>query len=274
MNPYRPSSSPLSPPPYSDLQDVSQNPPPLVQTGHSSLVLDSAPCRVSLDPHGGPAPVRSPDSALPGFSLRSPAPVVNPYHQVSVLVPEAGRRCSEDLDLECSVCFSRFNNVFRCPKVLQCRHTFCLECLARINVKASEPSAIQCPLCRSFTPLPALGLPKLDTDAHVLSCLPAAMQRVYSIRFSRNKGKLQVKRPSDTQQRWTRRSLASLRSVDRSLDVGLPSPPAGGDGEVGGALLRLTERPACRALLLMSVVMMLVMLTGIIIFLIFRMDME
>ena len=30
--------------------------------------------------------------------------------------------------------------------------------------------------------------------AALLSCLPAAMQRVYSIRFLRNKGKLQVKR--------------------------------------------------------------------------------
>uniref|UniRef100_A0A4W6G6I9 RING-type domain-containing protein n=1 Tax=Lates calcarifer TaxID=8187 RepID=A0A4W6G6I9_LATCA len=84
----------------------------------------------------------------------------------------------------CSICFSQFNNVFRCPKMLQCKHTFCLECLARINVKSPEPSAIQCPLCRSLTPLPTLGLPKLTTDPDVLSYLPAAMQRVYSILFS------------------------------------------------------------------------------------------
>ena len=58
--------------------------------------------------------------------------------------------------------------------------------------------------------------------------------------------------------------------MNRSLDVGLPSPPVGGRGEVGGmggALFRLTGRPACRAFLLTSVVMMMVLLTGIIVFL-------
>uniref|UniRef100_A0A3Q4GJI0 RING-type domain-containing protein n=1 Tax=Neolamprologus brichardi TaxID=32507 RepID=A0A3Q4GJI0_NEOBR len=84
-------------------------------------------------------------------------------------------QCSEENcpDLECAICFSQFNNVFRCPKMLQCKHTFCLECLARMNVKSAEPNAIQCPLCRSFTPLPSLGLPKLATDSDVLSYLPA-----------------------------------------------------------------------------------------------------
>ncbi|KAI5086630.1 RING finger protein 223-like, partial [Silurus meridionalis] len=89
---------------------------------------------------------------------------------------------NDDLpDLECAVCFSQFNNVFNTPKVLQCGHTFCLECLARINIKSSQPDSLQCPLCRAYTPVPTLGLPKLATDIVVLSCLPEAMQRVYSI---------------------------------------------------------------------------------------------
>lgn len=180
-------------------------------------------------------------------------------------------QCSDEAscpDLECAICFSQFNNVFRCPKMLQCKHTFCLECLARMNVKSAQPNAIQCPLCRGLTPLPALGLPKLATDSDVLSYLPAAMQRVYSIRFVRNKGKLQVKRSSEGNRQWGQRSLR------RSLDVGVPSPPAGGSrggraaaGGVGGALFRLTGQPACRAFLLTSVVMMMLLLTGIVIFL-------
>ncbi|XP_071340142.1 uncharacterized protein [Trachinotus anak] len=208
-----------------------------------------------------------------------PAPTTPPSGQVSVIIPSPDlhpsplpSQCSEDTcpDLECAICFSQFNNVFRCPKMLHCKHTFCLECLARINVKSPEPSAIQCPLCRSLTPLPTLGLPKLTTDSDVLSYLPAAMQRVYSIRFLRNKGKLEVKRSSESHRRWGQRSLTSLRSGNRSLDVGLPSPPIGGGGEVagvGGALFRLTGRPACRAFLLTSVVMMMVLLTIIVIFL-------
>ncbi|KAM3611559.1 uncharacterized protein V6R79_020562 [Siganus canaliculatus] len=250
--------------------------------------------------------ILSPDASAPGFSLRSrlqsgraplsppaapddSAPTLNPYaapsptisRQVSIAIPSPDLRLSplpsqlsEEScpDLECSICFSQFNNVFRCPKMLQCKHTFCLECLARMNVKSVQPDSIQCPLCRSFTPLPTLGLPRLTTDSNVLSSLPAAMQRVYSIRFLRNKGKLQVKRPrsADGNHRWNHRSLTSLRSVNRSLDVGLPSPPAGGHSEtssMGQALFSLTGRPACRAFLLTSVVMMMVLLIGAVIFL-------
>lgn len=151
--------------------------------------------------------------------------------------------------------------------MLQCKHTFCLECLARMNVKSADPNAIQCPLCRGFTPLPSLGLPRLATNSDMLSYLPAAMQRVYSIRFVRNKGKLQVKRSTEGHLRWGRGSL------NRSLDVGLPSPPVRGRSEVpglGGALFRLTGRPVCRAFLLIAVVMMMVLLTSIIIFLLHK----
>ncbi|XP_042337019.1 E3 ubiquitin-protein ligase RNF183-like, partial [Plectropomus leopardus] len=282
------------------------SPPVVIRTGQSSLAVlnqNSPHPLVSSDHNQGPNHVPSPDRSSsplpdPGISLRSrppstielsPAPVPNPYptsalatppsRQVSVIIPSPDLRPSplpppgpEDAepDLECSICFSQFNNIFRCPKMLQCKHTFCLECLARINVKSAEPDAIQCPLCRSFTPLPALGLPRLATNSDMLSYLPAAMQRVYSIRFLRSKGKLQVKRSSEGRQRWGQRSLTSLQSVNRSLDVGLPSPPVGGHAErsgVGGALFRLTGRPACRAFLLTSVVMMMVLLTGIIIFL-------
>uniref|UniRef100_A0A3B3R6D3 RING-type domain-containing protein n=1 Tax=Paramormyrops kingsleyae TaxID=1676925 RepID=A0A3B3R6D3_9TELE len=82
-------------------------------------------------------------------------------------------------DLECAICYSQFNNVFRTPKKLQCKHTFCLECLARMNVKSSQPDTIQCPFCRALTPLPTLGLPKLDNDTSIMSNLPEAMQHVY-----------------------------------------------------------------------------------------------
>ncbi|KAM4577032.1 uncharacterized protein PAE49_006934 isoform 1-T5 [Odontesthes bonariensis] len=273
--------------------------PQLIHTGHSSLTVlahDSSPSQASSDqlflpsnsalplPAFSPTPV--PQSSLTPGSSTVPPSTQNPYPpssahtpQVSVSFPSPDLRpsplespCSDEtcLDLECSICFSQFNNVFRCPKMLHCKHTFCLECLARINVKSAEPSAIQCPLCRSFTPLPVLGLPKLVTDSDVLSSLPAAMQRVYSIRFVRNKGKLQVKRNAVGAPQWGRRSLMSVRSGRRSLDVGLPSPTTA-DGRqvsgVGGVLFRLTGRPACRAFLLMSVMMMMVLLTGIVIFL-------
>ncbi|XP_034396598.1 RING finger protein 223 [Cyclopterus lumpus] len=144
--------------------------------------------------------------------------------------------------------------------MLQCQHTFCLECLARINVKSAAPEAIQCPLCRGLTALPALGLPRLATNSDMLSYLPAAMQRVYSVRFLRNKGKLQVKRSSEGHRRWGR----------SSLDVGLPSPPAvardAGVG-LGDGLFLLMARPGCRVFLQTSVVVMMLLLSGIVVFL-------
>ncbi|XP_029367103.1 RING finger protein 225 [Echeneis naucrates] len=275
-------------PPITSDQDGDQNlvqPPSL---DHSNMSLpESDP---GFSPKSRPLSVLAPDSTqMPSpASHTTPNPAATPQAgQVSVIIPSPELHqsplpspCSEDTcpDLECAICFSQFNNVFRCPKMLHCKHTFCLECLARMNVKSAEPNAIQCPLCRSLTPLPTLGLPKLTTDFDVLSYLPAAMQRVYSIRFLRNKGKLEVKRSSQSQRPWGQRPLNSLRSGNRSLDVGLPSPPVEGRGSSGGlgsALYQLTGRPACRAFLLTSVVMIMVMLTAIVIFyLIFKRSSE
>ncbi|KAM8886048.1 uncharacterized protein AB9W97_013348 isoform 1-T2 [Spinachia spinachia] len=276
MNPYATTRPP--PPSPSNPYDITHNapvsatsrPPAVIQTRRSSASLRPASAR----PDDGHQPAPPPDS---GFTP-APPPAEPVSCQVSVIVaspdlrPSPPRtRCGEEgsPDLECAVCFSQFNNVFRCPKMLQCRHTFCLECLARINVKAAQPDAIQCPLCRGRTALPPLGLPRLATNRDLLSYLPAAMQRVYSVRFLRSKGQLQVKRSSDGQRRW------GHRSANRSLDVGLPSPPlgargaggAGSEGGLGEALFRLTSRPACRAFLLTAVVMMMALLTGIIVFL-------
>lgn len=204
--------------------------PSIIQTGHSyvtvvtftpyqatsgqSLVLSPNRSNSSLlgtdqgsgvrsGYHSSVASVTSPVQNVSPVSPSTPNPYPGPSYHVSVIIPSPDlrlsplqARCSQDTypDLECSICFSQFNNVFRCPKMLQCNHTFCLECLARINIKSAQPNTIQCPLCRGLTPLPMLGLPTLATDVDILTCLPAAMQRAYSIRFLRSKGKLQVKR--------------------------------------------------------------------------------
>ncbi|XP_068180487.1 RING finger protein 225-like isoform X2 [Antennarius striatus] len=100
-------------------------------------------------------------------------------------------------DTECAVCFCSYDNVFKTPKLLACGHTFCLECLARINVTSPELKTLTCPVCRELTDLPhGQDLPRLGNNQDILGKLPAGMHRVLSIRFKRNKGKLQLKNPA------------------------------------------------------------------------------
>lgn len=99
-------------------------------------------------------------------------------------------------DTECAVCFCTYDNVFKTPKLLACGHTFCLECLARINVTSPELKTLSCPVCREVTELPrGRDLPRLGNNRDIISKLPSDMQRALSIRFKRNQGKLMLKNP-------------------------------------------------------------------------------
>lgn len=100
-------------------------------------------------------------------------------------------------DTECIVCFCSFDNVFKAPKVLSCGHTFCLECLARINVNSPEIKTLSCPICREPTEIRhGRDLPQLDNNKDIFRRLPPDMQRALSVRFQRSKGKLVLKKTS------------------------------------------------------------------------------
>lgn len=99
-------------------------------------------------------------------------------------------------DTECAICFCAYDNVFKTPKLLACGHTFCLECLARINVSSLELKSLTCPVCREMTELPhGQDLPRLGNNQDIIGKLPPDMQRALSIRFKRSKGKLLLKNP-------------------------------------------------------------------------------
>ncbi|XP_028254710.1 E3 ubiquitin-protein ligase RNF183 [Parambassis ranga] len=126
-------------------------------------------------------------------------------------------------DTECAVCFCSYDNVFRTPKLLACGHTFCLECLARINVTSPELKTLSCPVCRELTELPhGRDLPRLGNNQDIISRLPADMQRALSIRFKRSKGQLVLKRPPPSSP--TKPGILSLPRKSPEAQA-----PAGGD---------------------------------------------
>lgn len=125
-------------------------------------------------------------------------------------------------DTECAVCFCTYDNVFKTPKLLACGHTFCLECLARINVTSAELKTLSCPICREVTKLPhGQDLPRLGNNLDIIDKLPPDMHRALSIRFKRSKGKLLLKNPPPTSP--TKPNILTLPVKSR----GDPGPPEG-----------------------------------------------
>uniref|UniRef100_A0A6J0SW93 RING finger protein 223 isoform X2 n=2 Tax=Pogona vitticeps TaxID=103695 RepID=A0A6J0SW93_9SAUR len=121
------------------------------------------------------SPVSSP--LLSPLSSPSRCPVCSPVDGKTRLGSPTDRPTSP---IECSICFNTYDNLFKTPKVLQCNHTFCLECLARLTA-ARPPNHVEdelpCPFCRQVTEIPHEGPPGLQTSTDLLATLPPEFQR-------------------------------------------------------------------------------------------------
>lgn len=90
-------------------------------------------------------------------------------------------------DPECLICRNNFDGEVHLPKLLECLHTFCLQCLSQIHLQAAiqqegeqQGEAIVCPLCRHPSALLDGSLPSLLQLRH---SFPPAGSRQRQVHF-------------------------------------------------------------------------------------------
>ncbi|XP_031996652.1 E3 ubiquitin-protein ligase RNF182 [Hylobates moloch] len=72
-------------------------------------------------------------------------------------------------ELECKICYNRYNLKQRKPKVLECCHRVCAKCLYKIIDFGDSPQGvIVCPFCRFETCLPDDEVSSLPDDNNIL----------------------------------------------------------------------------------------------------------
>ncbi|XP_057676863.1 E3 ubiquitin-protein ligase RNF182 [Corythoichthys intestinalis] len=74
-------------------------------------------------------------------------------------------------ELECKICYQRYNAHTRRPKLLDCLHRVCGRCLVKILFVADGTGCICCPFCRHQTQISEYGVSALPDDANVMNHL-------------------------------------------------------------------------------------------------------
>ena len=70
--------------------------------------------------------------------------------------------------LNCSICLDTYTD----PKILQCFHVFCRQCLVPLGVGDQQGQlSLTCPTCRQITPIPARGVAGLQSAFHINNLL-------------------------------------------------------------------------------------------------------
>ena len=70
--------------------------------------------------------------------------------------------------LNCSICLDTYTD----PKILQCFHVFCRQCLVPLGVRDQQGQlSLTCPTCRQVTPIPARGVAGLQSAFHINNLL-------------------------------------------------------------------------------------------------------
>ena len=82
------------------------------------------------------------------------------------MAEEGLKRVEEQLN--CSICLDTYTD----PKILQCFHVFCRQCLVPLGVRDQQGQlSLTCPTCRQATPIPANGVAGLQSAFHINTLL-------------------------------------------------------------------------------------------------------
>lgn len=79
--------------------------------------------------------------------------------------------CPPPEELECKICYQRYNAHNRKPKILDCLHRVCARCLIKILDIADGAGCISCPFCRHQTEITESEVSVLPDDANIMSYL-------------------------------------------------------------------------------------------------------
>ncbi|XP_069030419.1 E3 ubiquitin-protein ligase RNF182 [Embiotoca jacksoni] len=79
--------------------------------------------------------------------------------------------CPPPEELECKICYQRYNVHNRKPKILDCLHRVCTRCLVKILDIADGAGCISCPFCRHQTEITEYEVSALPDDVNIISHL-------------------------------------------------------------------------------------------------------
>lgn len=75
-------------------------------------------------------------------------------------------------EYECKICYNYFDLDRRAPKILECLHTFCEECLNTLHLREERPWRVSCPVCRHRTPVPDYRIQNLPNNTKATEDFP------------------------------------------------------------------------------------------------------
>lgn len=106
----------------------------------------------------------------------APVPVTSAKEEISA--------SGDSPEVECPVCYQEYDQDHKLPRMLECLHVFCTECLHNIQLSPvhppdpNSPPSISCPLCRHTTPLEGGDAHSLPCNSRILAKLPPVTFRL------------------------------------------------------------------------------------------------